>query len=447
MTMLDREGPCIERGWVLLGLVGCSVADPAALADQAREALDIARALEDTDLECKALADGGLAAISRGDVADGVRMLDEAMAMVSTGEVGYFTAGQVFCDTVTACERSGDLGRLEAWLDVIDRDEVARPDEMRPIVFSHCHAAYGTVLCRVGRWTQAETALRLALATSQTGLGYHRVGSRAALAELRVRQGRLEEARMLLRDCAERVEASYARACLMFAEGRFAECVDVINRALRQFGPDDRTRAVPLLALLVDASLPMDNTEGARDALADLEARTGATRGVSFRAFAALARGRVAQAEHEPVVATAAFEEGLSSVAPDRMPLLAAELHLALARIPGRSPRLVELDAVAAFELFDRVGAPEAEQCLAILRRFGRQVSARRRARSPLDELSARELEVLGLLRESLSNPEIAERLFITRKTAEHRVGAVFRKLGLRNRAEAAAFASSQLPR
>ena len=69
----------------------------------------------------------------------------------------------------------------------------------------------------------------------------------------------------------------------------------------------------------------------------------------------------------------------------------------------------------------------------------------RRPARSPHrslpDGLSAREVEVLRLVAEGLSNREIGERLFISQNTVANHVRAILQKTGCANRTEAAAYA------
>jgi two-component system NarL family response regulator len=63
----------------------------------------------------------------------------------------------------------------------------------------------------------------------------------------------------------------------------------------------------------------------------------------------------------------------------------------------------------------------------------------------PLEALSTRERDVLGLIAEGLRNREIAERLVISETTVKTHVRHVLEKLRIRNRAEAAAFAARHL--
>jgi DNA-binding NarL/FixJ family response regulator len=120
-----------------------------------------------------------------------------------------------------------------------------------------------------------------------------------------------------------------------------------------------------------------------------------------------------------------------------------ARLQLASA-LSAASPEAAAREAKLALAAFERLGAARnADAAAALLRELGAGGRAWPRGHG---QLTKRESEVLPLVAAGLSNADIAERLYISRRTAEHHVGSIISKLGLRNRAEAAAYAVRELP-
>jgi DNA-binding NarL/FixJ family response regulator len=114
-------------------------------------------------------------------------------------------------------------------------------------------------------------------------------------------------------------------------------------------------------------------------------------------------------------------------------------LALAQAYADGR-PGAAVAEARTALAVFDGLGAATcADAAAALLRSLG--VTGRAGPKGA-GTLTRREEEVLALVGLGLTNPEIARRLFISRKTAAHHVSNLLAKLGLRNRAEAVVHAT-----
>lgn len=128
------------------------------------------------------------------------------------------------------------------------------------------------------------------------------------------------------------------------------------------------------------------------------------------------------------------------------LPLETARVRFELASaLAETQPDIAMSLAGRAITSFEQLGAAaDADEAASFLRSPG---APRRTGPRQAGTLTKREHEVLHLVGLGLSNPEIAQRLFISRKTAAHHVSNLLAKLGLRNRAEAVAYAArNQLP-
>jgi DNA-binding NarL/FixJ family response regulator len=412
--------------------------DPAVAADHAQVALELARRLDDADLELAALSQVGLAEIALGRVEEGLHRFDEAMAAATGEEAASMEAvAQTCCSLVLACDLAGDADRVRYWGEVVG-GYVRRRDQL-PLL-SFCPTCETDLLAPTERPGETERELTVALA-ELTGAGRRSrcIEPAVRLAQLRLAQGRVEEAEEVLVGYAGSPAAVRAEAAIRLARGEAAAAVALLERRLGAVGRSGLL-AAPLLAQLVDARIANEDGAGAGEAAEQLDALAAQAGNARIAAIAAAAAGRVARASASPEAVTL-LEQALELLTRLRMPHEEARTRLELAgALRDTQGMLAVIEARAALAAFERLGARvDADRAAALLREWGV------RGRTGLKDvgiLTEREQEVLRLLGPGLTNREIASRLYLSPKTVEHHVSAVLSKLGLKTRSQAAALAT-----
>ena len=430
--LLEDTGPCAERGW-LVQLRGKMTPDAAAAVGRAQEALAIARQHADLDLEVWALSEQGRGLVSLGEVDAGMAMLDEAVATATAGGRNLIIVGDACCNMLSACDRAADFARAVQWCEVVDA--FARRYNATSI-FHYCRVVYCGVLIATGRWMEAERELQAALRAVEQKYPTEKVHSLSRLALLCVRRGRLEEAGQLLAGLETHGVAAEASAALHLARGQAALAAAVLQRRPDALG--DGLPAVPLLMLLVEVRLSLAELDAARTAAARLATIAERANQPPILAQAYLSTARVELASGR--AAGALFEKACALFEAAGMPFDAAVTRLEWAQTLAAADREIAAeDARLASSVFQRLDArPYADRAAALLRELG---AGSRPGPRAAGLLTLRERQVLDLVSHGLSNLDIGDRLFISPKTVEHHVGRILSKLGLRSRAEAAAWA------
>jgi DNA-binding CsgD family transcriptional regulator len=433
----DRSTP--ERGWLEIAL-GDRAGDPATIRNHGEAALALARALDETDLEATALAMLGRAAVLDGDLERGLTALDEAMTAATSGEIeDPLVFGDIGCIVTKACEEAGELGRLMRWNEVIV--SYLERHHHAPLM-QWCGTCGAEVFLAIGDIATAEQCLVEAIAGLEaTGHRSRCIQPNVKLAELRLLQGRVAEAEALLAGTEDLAEATRASVLLHRIKGEHAVGAALLLRRLNQVG--ETVAAIPLLSLLVEVQLAQGLRDDAENCARRLRTIAERSRHPRYVALAELADGRVALGRDD-VRAQERLEAALAIFTTVESKLDAARARLELARVfQVGSPKVALREARSSLEAFDQIGASrEADEAAALVRSLG---GPARTGPKALGLLSARELEILRLLGEGLSNAEIAARLYISTKTAGNHVSNVLSKLGVRNRAEAAAYAVKHL--
>jgi DNA-binding CsgD family transcriptional regulator len=338
---------------------------------------------------------------------------------------------------VEACMTAADMSRTEQWLEVFN-DYMQR--HQHPPLLTFCSVCEAESQVNEGRWSEAEHTLQTALAALDESVRPSRcIHPASLLSSIRIDQSRFEEADHLMSGLEDLPEMALPLAELHLAREEPSVAAAVLRRRLNVIGTGT-ILASPLLSSLAQVEIARGDLEAASDAVSLLRAIAETSDRPQDEAMAHLAAGRLARVE-EATDARDHLERALEVFGTSSLPLQAARTRLELAflaRVSGDDALAID-EARIALSAFEEIGAVrDADMAARLLRDLG---ASGRSGVKGLQTLTGREREVLALLGQGLTNAEIAARLFISTKTAGHHVSNILAKLGLRNRAEAGAYA------
>jgi class 3 adenylate cyclase len=321
----------------------------------AAQTLDIGTRFGNRDLMALGLQDQGRALVARGEVKEGMALLDEAAVAALSGELQPVTTGIIYCNLIGTCEGMADYKRAGEWTDAArrwcDRQSISAFPGM-------CRVHRADLIRLRGAWQEAELEARSAF---EELLGFNAEYAASAIyviGEARLCRGDLVEAREAFRQAHELGrEPNPGLALLRLAEGDIAAASAAIKRGLAaERQPLPRARMLPAQ---VTIALAAGDRATAAAAAAELESITATYATTALKAHARSARAAVSLVEGDAETAVRDFCEALTLWRQLEAPYEEARTRVALASAyqAGGDPEGGVLELRAAQATFARLGA------------------------------------------------------------------------------------------
>lgn len=433
--LIENDKDCVVKGLLLIpaALAALSAGNIAKAQALFEEASMIGERFSDSDLTAFGRLGRGQIMIQKGNVANGIKMLDEVMVSMETEDIFPIARGIIYCAVIESCRKVWDIKRTKEWTLVLSRWCDAQP-ELIPFR-GQCLVRRAEIMQLYGEWNKALEESQNACKLLTRPPGEPAAGeSHYRKAELHRLLGDFEEAENNYREAAKWGRKPQPGLALLRLVQEQTEAAKMsINNALKE------TKAIKdragLLPATVRIMLVANQIEEARLATDELQ-KIATSFDVPFL-----------YAELSHALGTVYFTEGDYRKALDH-------LQEAVKRwndldMPYESARSREIKGLAYRELGDH-DSMEMELAAAkwVFEQLGAVTELKRVNQFMNKELSShkygltlRELQVLRQLVSGKTNKCIAGELFISERTVDRHVSNIFNKLGLSSRVAATAFA------